>query len=200
MFSVAQEQVAEPTVEPMLFDQDELDLGQYPGVVRRVVITEHSEELARIGEANARSHRIKPTPESSDPAQRDSDRFAHRSLVASIINCAITDIQLALRQKDPRTLEISQRGGTKRLHNYAFDSALRFIFGQEEITVSDRVLGERQANFSPFGAYCSLMGWSAPVFRGRILKIFPDLERFLPVVLDEKMQLAPIVPVQPSEA
>lgn len=192
--------VRDTVTEPMLFDAKELELGQFPGVTRRVVINEHSPELARIGEANAQAHRDSPDPENSDAAQRDSDRLAHRYLVASILNCAITDIQLAMRQADPRTVTITHRRRVKQMPNEAFDSAVRFIFGQEEITVSDSMMRIRREHYSSFNAYCTLMGWSAPVFRGRILRVFPRLEWFVGVVLGEEISPAPVVRVRDTQA
>lgn len=196
MFSAVQD----VATEPMLFDAQELDIGQFPGLLRRVTITENSPELARMGEANAEAHRRNPDPESSDAAQRDSDRLAYRSLVASIINCAITDIQVALRQDDPRTLTIKHRNKVKRLHNDAFDSAVVFFFGLEEIVISDEMMRVRKAQYSSFNAYCSLMGWSAPVFRGRILSLFPRLEWFISAIVDGEVQRAPVLRVRECSA
>lgn len=185
--------VARQPVEPLLFAAEELDLGEHPGVVRLVRITEHSPELFRISEAQALSHSQKQEPESSDAAQRGSDRLAHRSLVAGIVNQALSDIQLAMRQKDPRRTVIRHRNRTQIQANEDFDSAVQFVFGMEQAVATDELMRVRLAGYSSFNAYCALMGWSAPAFRRRILSMFPGLDALIDAVLGDDFQRAPVL-------
>lgn len=164
------------------FEVKELALDSIPGYVRRVVITENSPELARMHELRIRQQKQEPT---KSRAQLSSDWKAYRNLVASIINVAHADLQAAIRYENPRIVSFTHRNRIKVLPNEAFDSAVEFFFGMRKIAVTDERGNIVWDYHSPFNAYCMLMGWSAPRFRGRLLKLFPTLKPVINTVLTE---------------
>lgn len=156
-----------------------------PGYLRHIVITEHSPELARIHEMRIEQRNQGTKEDCVHEDQSLSDWRAYRGLIASIINVAHADIQAATKNENPRIVRYTHRNRTKMLPNEAFDSAIEFFFGMRKVAFTDEKMKLSWGNHSSFSAYCTLMGWSAPRFRQRLLNLFPTIEPLVAPILAE---------------
>ncbi len=158
----------------------------------RLLVNEHSEALVRIHEGQAAARRLGHERSS---LQLDGYEIEHdfaRRVVASVFNVALQDIKLSIDQLHPRALVKEYRHRRELLPNEHFDSAVRFFFEMEPVSVLTHRGGPSVGWYSPMGAYCALMGWPAPAFRERILELYPRLRELIPEIIPIRSHRAPV--------
>lgn len=160
-------------------DEDALPVG----VLRRVIITERSEELLRI-------HNAIDDELANDYLDSFSDDHAprHRSLLARVVGLAFEDIATGMRRADPRYIERRVRGETIRIEDSEFRSAVNFFFGQNPVLDDEGMMGW----YSALGAYTQLMEMNAARMRKLVLERFDGLEEIVKEIIPNIRFRAPI--------
>lgn len=141
---------------------------QSEGPARIVRVTENSEALLRMQSSNIARRELGLEGIDGDAVQQRFNVQYQRNLIASIIDLAIYDLDQGLRSENPRIKIIKNRRKIKALPNTDFDSAVMFLFGGTCIAPTKDSVHADPASYSPFDAYCALMGWSASQFRQKI--------------------------------
>lgn len=150
--------------------------------LRRVTITENSQELERIhsGGRGLRSTGY------LDGYDEETHGQHNRSLLARVVHAAYEDIELAMRRRNPRLQERKVGGKVLQSENFAFRSAIHFFFAREPIADA----AGQQAWFSVFNSYCVLLGLQAARIRGSLLVKFGPLEKVVLEIIKDPLYMA----------